>query len=362
LIAHIKKLQPSCAPITNYDERRHYWKSLLQKWRLPSNVNHFPGANPVSIDRSAFTTLRTTDLVVALKTDGVRYILFMTTKNNSSEPISIMIDRTLNMYEIEVWANEEFYYKNSIFDGELVWSDDDQMQYIVFDVILLKGMRCVEMCYKERLQVINNSILYADSDTDNDVIVEQRVAEEDKIIARNNDFNLQILPKICVQSTQICELWNNRKKCSHRNDGLILTFNNYHIDTGTSKSVFKWKPSHSIDIKCYFSTEWRFYANANASDEEVELSTLFKLRVDNTLKLLDMLQPKQKCVIECIINVVGDEIVLVPERERTDKKAANTVKTIKATVVNAEENISIKELAQVFSGDSESGTADGGGF
>ena len=109
-----------------------YWACILQLWRLPSHISHFPGANPMSIEKSDFPRLSEEDYLVALKTDGVRHLLLLTTKPNSAEPIAIMIDRTKRMYEIEIWANEDFFEHGSLYDGELVW-EQNVLVYVVFD-------------------------------------------------------------------------------------------------------------------------------------------------------------------------------------------------------------------------------------
>lgn len=348
IVAPILKLQPSNATIEDSDEKKFYWNVVLNYWKLPASFRHFPGPNPISLERMNFANIQNDDFLTALKTDGVRYLLLMTTKPNSTEPISLMIDRALNMYEIEVWANEEFFYNGSLLDGELVWNHNETLQFVIFDVVKLKGINCIERTYRDRLQIIHSHILCTDQ-TMNDDMVEQMVSEEDKFCARNNLYSMQIFPKMCVTKQRLQDLWNGRKNCSHRNDGIIFTLNNADIHTGTSKYIYKWKPSHSIDIKCHFQDgEWSFFGNDNASDDEVELKfAIPNINMDPNSKLMQMLEQKGQCVVECLLTVKNDEISLLPERERTDKTSANTMKTIEATIRNAVENISIDELLKV---------------
>lgn len=341
------KLQPSSALLDDDDEKKFYWSILLEYWQLPPTFKHFPGPNPMSLEKKDFRRINNEDFLVALKTDGVRYILLMTTKPNSTEPISIMIDRTLSMYEIEIWANEEFFYNGCLLDGELVWNND-KLQFIVFDVVRLKGIDCIHKNYRDRLQIIHNHILCIDPTLD-DETTETLVSEEDKLCARNNAFHLEITPKMCVSKQQLLDIWNGRKHVSHRNDGVILTKNNVNIHTGTSTNILKWKPLQSIDIKCiYKDNQWTLFANENSSGDEINISHQIgenDVHLQSS-KLLEMLQRKGKCVVECLITIEADRILLIPERERTDKKTANTIKTMISTIENAREQIEIDELIE----------------
>ena len=346
IVAPVKKLCPSNAQITDESEISYYWKTLLQYWKLPTHLKHFPGPNPVSIERKDLKRLEDEDFLIALKTDGVRQLLLLTTRPNSSEPITLMIDRALNMFEIEVWASEEFFIKGSLFDGELVWNNEDNLVFMVFDVVFIKGIRCTKMSYSERLNIINQSILTIDITTENETI-EQYILEEDKIIAKNNDDNLQISPKNCIQKFMIKELWSSNDLCLHRNDGVIFTLNSAGITTGTSANIFKWKPSHSIDIKAYYTNKvWSIKGNDNNSDYEIDISTKcgkYDVVITEN-KLLNCLENRQPCVIECKIEITNNTVTLTAERERSDKKTANTMKTIEATILNATEHITIEEV------------------
>ena len=351
LVASVLKLQPSQAILEDEDEKKYYWDVVLQYWKLPTIFKHFPGPNPVSLERNDFERLKNEDFLAALKTDGVRYLLVLTTKPNSTEPISLMIDRALNMYEIEIWANEEYFYNGCLLDGELVWSTSEELQFIIFDVVIFKGTNCIEMNYRDRLEIIQDHVLCVD-DNQQDETIENIISEEDKFCARNNKYNLQLFAKMCVSKQSLDHLWQNKTMCSHRNDGLILTLNSANVHTGTSKHVLKWKPSHSIDIKCYFNNKWTFFGNDNSSDEEIDISTHigpYTVSLDTNSKLLNALKRKLCFVVECLITVSGNIITLVPERERTDKKSANTMKTIEATIRNAQEKIIIDELFEIVS-------------
>lgn len=350
IVTHVQRLTPSASEITDDVEKDYFWQVILKYWRLPSHIQHFPGANPMSIEKKDFTRLETDDFLAALKTDGVRHLLLLTTKPNSNEPISIMVDRAKKMYEIEVWANEDFFQTGSLYDGELVW-EQESLVFIVFDVILAKGVSCTHLSYRERMQILHNTILCV-SESHCDQSIETMISEECKFLARNNDHNLKITPKKCVPKATMRKLWSERMHCKHRNDGIIFTLNAAPVETGTSTSILKWKPSHSIDVHFALENgEWQIYANANNSGSLVQIDHAcigLKVTVRQS-KLLDAIKARQPCIIECVIYIRDDAqtLHLVPERERTDKTSPNTVKTVEATIRNALENIDCEELIKL---------------
>lgn len=348
IVTQVQRLVPSSSEINDETEKSYYWHVVLKYWRLPSHIHHFPGANPISIEKTDFHRLETDDFLAALKTDGVRHLLLMTTKPNSNDPISIMIDRTKKMYEVEVWANEDFFQSGSLYDGELVW-EQGSIVFIVFDVILAKGVCCTHLSYRERMQILHNTILCV-SDSHSDNSIESMLSEECKFLARNNDNQLAIMPKKCVPKARLRTLWSDRAHTKHRNDGIIFTLNSAPVETGTAASILKWKPSHSIDLLFELAdSSWDVYANANNSNKLVRVENAcsgWSVQVASS-KLLDAIRTRQPCIIECIVQIEEQTLRLVPERERTDKTAPNTVKTVEATIRNACENISCEDLAKV---------------
>lgn len=351
VVTQLKALCPSMSPIHEEFEQQYFWNTMLQYWRLPQHIKHFPGANPMSIEQSDFERLKNDDFLAALKTDGVRYILLLTCKPNSSDPIAIMIDRAKNMYEIEIWANEDFFTHGTLMDGELVW-ENDMLVYITFDVMLAKGVQCSHLSYRERLQILHNTILCVSS-SHSDESIESMISEESKLLARNNEYNLSVIPKKCVPKAQLKTLWEERTGCCHRNDGIIFTLNNSGVETGTSPSVLKWKPAHSIDIYLdrHADDSWKILCNTNTSNELIDISSsvsdLQVQLVEN--KLIETIEQRFPCIVECVITVRdGTTLVLVPERERSDKVAPNSLKTIIATIRNELENISSADLIDLI--------------
>jgi len=352
IIMQVQRLRPSSSIITNPSEQSYYWNKMLSMWNLPSHIKHFPGANPTSIERTDLSRLKTDDFIASLKSDGVRYMLLLTIKPNSiDDPIAIMIDRTKTMYEIEVWANEDYFILGSLYDGELVW-EQNSLSFVIFDVVVAKGEGCHNMTYRERLHILQNTILCVSKSHGGDSI-EQMIGEESKFLAQNNEYELLIVTKKCVSKENTHELWMKHENNTHRVDGLVFTLNKSPIEIGTSGSILKWKPTHTIDVHVTYTAErdsWKVFANSNVSQDIIEITdAIDEHRVKLVAnKLLQTLIGHQPCIVECALALNDGWLTLQPERERADKHAPNSMKTILATIRNVQENISIEDIIRAI--------------
>ncbi len=336
-------LLPSFSKVESEVEKKLYWESLLQDWKLPKHIKHFPGSHPVSIEEKDLKSIHENrnDFLVSLKTDGTRYIMYMTFRPESESPVTLLIDRAKNMYEIETWANKEYYF-GTILDGELVWKlpNETQSTFLVFDVIKVKGIMKTDISYSQRLECIR-SIIYEDDimiDDDDTTRLESHIEECDKIVSMNNLSDLVLKSKSFAPLSCLQKVWNDRNFSSYRNDGLIITKNMSYYKHGSDRSTFKWKPTCSIDIVTKSND---IYANSNNSDELVKIKKV----LDYTLVLeKNRMDYNSDQVIECDIKLSDKTIFLFPMRTRSDKCAPNTVKTIESTVKGFVQNISFNSL------------------
>jgi hypothetical protein len=348
IVMPVRRAVPSRTEICDAAERAHYWNVLLSQWQLSPRVKHFPGANPISIERRDLHLLRDEEYLVALKTDGVRYVLLLTMKLKEDEPIAIMVDRKMRMYEVEVWASEDYFRRGSLFDGELVQLDgvQDALEYVVFDVMRCRGESCTSMPYRDRLQVLHNTILVTGSDVNEDDI-DMLIADEDRMYVRSDMCVLRASPKRCVPKRLAHTLWAERHRCSHLNDGLILTHNQSGVETGTSGKTYKWKPHHTVDV--LINERGHVFANDRRSPKLVPVEAIDGRTVQlECNRLTEVLAARFPCIVECKVCVDGSVVRLVPDRERSDKQSPNTLMVIGATVVNAIENITADELCAVL--------------
>ena len=339
-------LRPSESQITAVVERTHFAEFLRSMWNIPSTVTHFPGPHPVSLERRHFDQLNR-DTVVSLKTDGVRYLLMLCV-DRQNEPVALMIDRSMKMFEIEVWANNEYFEQGSLFDGELVWENEAQtprLTFIVFDAVCICGVSCIRLNYADRLDRINRAIGDLPADVD-ETTAETLVNEQHCICAMRNPFFLRIRMKKCVRLDSLADLWSMRNECPHRNDGLILTRNNAPLDINTSSCIWKWKSNHTVDVLLDDGVP---HVQLGAACEP--LTTLRRGAYSMNVVLAknevsDGLE--NDAVVECECAVTHETLTLFPLKRRFDKSSPNSLTTIERTVTNILEKIDVQELIDEF--------------
>jgi len=109
---------------------------------LGRNNPSFPGAQPVSFTRRHLEELTRQDYYVCEKSDGFRYLLYLTVDGN--EECHYLIDRRNNYWYIPKGAlhfpiprNVEAFHRDTLIDGELVMdklpNGHIQPKYLVFD-------------------------------------------------------------------------------------------------------------------------------------------------------------------------------------------------------------------------------------
>ena len=333
-------LLPSYSKVESEFEKKLYWESLLQDWNLPKHIKHFPGSHPVSIEEKDLESIKQNknDFLVSLKTDGTRYIMYMTFRPGTQSPVTLLIDRAKNIYEIETWANKEYYF-GTILDGELVWKlpNETQSTLRVFDVIKVKGVMKTDTTYSQRLECIR-SIIYDGDIMIDDESLESLIEECDKIVSMNNLSDLDLKSKSFAPLSCLEKVWNDRNLSPYRNDGLIITKNMNGYKHGSDRSTFKWKPTCSIDIMIKSND---LYANSNNSDELVKIKKILDFTLVLEKNRMDYISDQ---VIECDIKLSDKTILLFPMRTRADKSSPNTVKTIESTVKGFIQNISFYRL------------------
>lgn len=348
-------------------ERRWYLQQLRECYQ--SRRDGHPAPNPVSIERRQIGQLRAQPYLAALKSDGVRYSLLLT--KYDGEPRALMINRSLDVYEVEVWANEAFFEAPTLFDGELVWESVEaglRLLYLVFDVIRLRGRRCDGLRYSDRLAEVHRHILseLPAGVHETDVNLEQMIIDEDKVFAMNNPYGLRLLPKRFVPMAQLDALWETRGASRHRNDGLVFVKDSAKISTGTDYDMFKWKPENTIDIKYIHERSGAqhllFLSRGSevAGDEVLFHGETWNVRLEANKMIQCLIEAERKrdgtlcAILECLCKLHADErrVQLFPIKCRVDKSTPNDVAVVRATLKNVEEAIGYKDLQTSSDSDS----------
>ena len=336
-----RALVPSHSQITDASEKRHYWTSLLKDWGGKSTASRFPGCNPLSISREMLGALQKSDYSITLKADGVRYILYCTVRPGSTPeaplPVALMIDRSQNMYEVDVIAIDEVFTKHTIIEGELVWKQPDEsaLIFLVFDCVMTKGVRLTHLPFSERLKEATRCTRLSE-ELSHEEEVGDKVMELDCLVMMQYDPPVVMRCKNFVDMENATRLWKDRSDVQHRVDGLILQKNSSTYPLGAARrgESYKWKEKSTVDL-----TD----GGRSGADGPVP-ATLFgrALRVSGDSKITEA---KEGGVVEYLVTVTEHEVELFALRRRVDKSTANGLCVVSATVHDVIEAVRVDELA-----------------
>jgi hypothetical protein len=262
---------------------------------------NFPGPQPVSIERRHFPALMRQPYFVCEKTDGVRHLLL------SSVDGVVLVNRAWKTEPIKVRVP-----KDTLLDGEVVFTKTGKRLFVVHDAVLIKGENVKAFPLDKRL------------------IQAQALV---KSIIKTAQAPLEIRVKTMWPLEKIREM-PRLDSFEYETDGLVFTPINEPIRSGTHETMFKWKPRERITIDfCLFKGFELFVQERGEPFKESELH-LHNRRPD----LPD------GTIVECGHGPLGWFV----EKVRTDKKHANNRRTYFRTIVNIRENIQFEEFLHLY--------------
>ena len=271
----------------------------------------FPGPMAVSIERANFETLRRNFYWVCEKSDGVRYILFvsMFQYGGKSHKMCFLINRSLEVFLVSMCFPIEVY-RGTVMDGELVQKNDGSWSFLVFDCMCIGGEYIKDKCLSERLSHTREMLTYLD------------VGKSCLGVALKNFVPLQSFEEYVATMVPT----------GYQNDGFVFTPENTVLGPGRSDALFKLKPQshHTVD----------FLVN-NRGDACVWDN--IKYKKITTLNLPPEMKKSMRsggAIVECMWT--GSKWVPVMIRE--DKNRPNNKLTLDKTLLNFMENIQLKEL------------------
>lgn len=313
----------------------------------------FPGQHPISINRDEIARLRGQKCMVTLKSDGIRYLLMLCCVDGDFR--AVMIDRRLQIYEIVVWAEVEYFERGTLLDGELVLDHQTgRLNFQVFDAIRVQGIACHDLPYCDRLQKLHDHILcdLPDDLDDRTVEAEEFIIDENKIYApESNYLRLRLAPKRFVPLDAGKDLWEMRHSHPFPSDGLIIYMNSCPIQTGTSRNMLKWKPHNVVDVFVSKSLQvaCRSAGRVVKLDQLTFDGVVYKVSVTAN-HLTECLTHRDqhedaRWTLECLIELHKSGVAtLWPMRERVDKAEANDLKVIHATLQTICESVELDEV------------------
>ena len=351
-------LVPSTSVVTHPKERAALLAHLAQLYGVP-RIGSFPGGHPASVSRGDVGRLRAEPALAALKTDGVRYLLLLCTLGGAFR--AVMIDRRLRMYEVLVYAGEDFFARRTLLDGELVVDHrTGRLCFQAFDVVCMRGRRFRNEPYRDRLQVLHDRVLSAlpEGVREDSEAAEGYIVEEDKIYAAlSNRGRMCIVPKRFVTLDNARALWEGRNAYPFPTDGLILNFDRSPVQSGTLRSVLKWKPHNAVDVAIEVPS---LAVRCRKEGVEVPLRELrcggrtYRVSMEDNPLVQWLLHRKghlRQWLLECLVELHDDakepgggRAVLWPMKERSDKAEANDVRVIEATLATITDKVTLDDF------------------
>lgn len=338
-----RPLVPSHARVDDPAEHAHYWARLLRHWdvrgKRAASATFFPGANPCSVARADLPRLHAAEHVVALKSDGVRYALFLTTRpgSNGTAPVALMVDRARNMYEVEVLAPADHFCQGTVLEGELVWRQPQERQllFLVFDAVAIAGTSLLRESFAARLEAATRVTRWSE-ELAAMPDAEARVAETGCLALVHFDPPVVLRPKRFVAAAHAAKVWAERAAAEHRVDGLVIHRADAGYVHGTATgAVYKWKPAHTVDL-----------AGPPDALRVAEGGPLGPRLAGRDVRVLEsrVVVGRDDDLAEYLVEVTPEAVTLFAMRTRPDKCTANGRWVVEATVRDAIEAIAPEEL------------------
>ena len=329
---------------------RQYHSLLGVQWLHERN----PCPQPVSLERKDMHALLSGDYVVADKSDGVRFTLFLTEVDDQA--YSVLIDRKLSLYQVPVAASRGVY-RGSIFDGELVWvAQPDGTRthcFLVFDIAAFRGSRDIAKCgLMRRLEAIRGAF-----DLEGHVVtspeVAARLARAGKIVCGGSRHGLCFRAKQCFRLADLDVLLRQIPTLPYPVDGLVFTPVDRPVGHGTHERLFKLKLRHTVDLEVGEAGELLVGLGGGPATavQRISLESL-GLGISQGSALREKLAALRDAVASGIPVIVECELLdpasprLGPPKLRGDKAHPNAIRTVVATLTNLREDIRPEELAR----------------
>ncbi len=299
-------------------EHSHLCKRFAHLWGLKSFTGRNPCPLPCSLDRSSLQRLNDEHFWVSRKLDGDRFQLMLTMALDGN-PISILVDRLMNMWEVELIAFHDAFSQGTLIDGELMQSEDCPI-FCAFDAITIAGEPIRMQPLSNRLQQLNACFPPASTGVDTNCAEE----EHRVIIPAPQEFHIAVK-----------EMRHMHNMASLRDqdplfpsDGWIFTSETAPIGYGTCRGLLKWKATHTVD---FMLNPPRLWNPQGDTLEKIEINVQSTGATDDST------------VYECRLLSKSEAEIL---HTRPDKDKPNSVTTFKRTLQAIADNITEQQLVE----------------
>ncbi|KAH6624269.1 mRNA capping enzyme, catalytic domain-containing protein [Chaetomium sp. MPI-SDFR-AT-0129] len=343
---------------------------------LKRNSQGFPGAQPVSFSRKHMDELRREDYYVCEKSDGIRYLLYLTSDEVGKE-CHYLIDRKNDYWWLHqrnlhfpLATDQGAFHTGTLIDGELVMDTSPDGKrgpvFLVFDLLALDGKAdLLSKPLDKRLGYFREHVMKPykslfDAFPDELKYQAFRVEMKDMQFSYGIEMMFrEVLPKL-----------------RHQNDGLIFTCRTSPYQFGTDPHILKWKAPHenTVDfrLRLHFPTvepteeeradgitepfvdydsvpEARLliFTGGGSRGTYEEFKDPLYLTDEEWETLKEWGDPLQDRVVECCLD---EEKRWRLYRFRDDKQEANHVSTVNSVMESIKDGVSEAELLHAAKG------------
>ncbi|KAI0455354.1 mRNA capping enzyme [Xylaria acuta] len=229
----------------------------------------FPGAQPVSFSRKHLDELHREDYYVCEKSDGMRYLLYMTDDEEGRE-VHYFIDRKNDYWFIDR-GNLHFplpgdhthikFHTATVLDGELVMdtmSDGrKEPRYLVFDCLVLDSQVLMNRELSKRLGYFQEQVFKPYRQ-----LMEEFPSERQYQPFFIDQKSMQLAYGIEMMFKDVI------RNLKHGNDGLIFTCLKSDYKPGTDPHILKWKDAEENTVD--FVWKFHFPTVEPTEDERAE--------------------------------------------------------------------------------------------
>lgn len=286
---------------------------------------HFPGPQPVTVEKKDFETLKTKKYMVCEKSDGERYVMILL--KIDSKPMGFIINRNNEIYFVPAAFKKEVF-EGSIFDGEIIKTKKGIWHYLIHDCVSYIGKSFVKETHYLRYACILDFILKRYSPKDSDCF----------LIKTKLFYNY---------GPEVDKTWEYIKETTENEiDGLIFTPVDEPYTFDRQFSLLKWKTDHTMDLLVK-----KIGKKINLYGVRKNTNYIFKTISEDHwsyLLITDFCTPAQlKSGVIIEFNYVLNGEIFKPYRMRSDKTIPNGELTINNTVKNIQESILITDFFSI---------------
>ena len=276
----------------------------------------YPGPQPLSIDRSHFSTITKQRYAIAPKTDGVRACLFIT--DIDGVHTATVWDRTLSTpYGVSIHLVPRVMHQvGSVLDGEIVMDrQTGQWTYVVFDCCIINGLPQYHKNLWDRLAAVSMTL-------------------DAYSYTRSDSLILKIKAFTSLHKAPLPGEEHTIESPSFPSDGYILMPVDISVVFGHHKEFFKLKTCHSVDF--VYKKESLFVYNQDT-----------KRLIKSGIPCGHPSDLQDGAIIECTLDTWHQnpaKRVWKYMTTRTDKNTSNTLFTLNKTILNMEERLTYRDI------------------